>query len=250
MLYHNNMNPTMFKTDLAACVAKVGLGSEKWGAEEWKTLGGALTQEILDDAFARTEQLREIFSGGEFDDTLRPAAKELKRAEKKLSEQYPGRENYFKVVSDLLAVRLQCDVANIPETISSLKAIFEKRGSEVYLRGASPAQPLGAFKADRYIDIFQFMYVYDLLVGYIIEIQVGHPFAFLTFSIDSALREDKNCGLIDLWNDGFYGDVKAYILQKANGEPTSLIREELLDKGRAIHGGTIPSELLSILSNL
>lgn len=268
----DNMDPTMFKTNLSACIDKVGLGIENWAAEEWKVLGTTLTQEIANDAFSHHEELTALLAYHlDQKHYVRPKAKDLKRIEKKLSEQYPGRENYFKVLSDLLAVRIHCDVTMIAGIIGRLQEIFGQRGSQIYLRGVSHDQPLGSFftllsapgdkklsKVDRYLDIVQYLYVYDPIMGYLIEIQVGHPFAGLTFEIDSALRDNKDCGLIDLWSDGFYGHVKQHILEKANGDATSLSLEELMDKARSIssspvrdiHGGSIPQDLLSILANL
>ncbi len=51
------------------------------------------------------------------------------------------------------------------------------------------------------------------------EIQVGHPFAVYTFTVDSIIR-DKRLegasveGIVDLWDNGFYSYIKSIILDK------------------------------------
>jgi hypothetical protein len=63
------------------------------------------------------------------------------------------------------------------------------------------------------------------------------------------LRDNKECGLVDLWNQNFYGDVKKYILDKSNGEnPGS--KDAIQAKAAIIHENNVPQKLQEILNQL
>ena len=95
----------------------------------------------------------------------------------------------------------------------------------------------------KFTDITQYLYVFIEKVGYPIEVQIGHEFASHTFKIDSALRDNPNCGKVDLWSKNFYGDVKNLILAKAN-------INYMLAKAEKIHPNNVPEELQEILNKL
>jgi hypothetical protein len=84
-------------------------------------------------------------------------------------------------------------------------------------------------------------------VGSPIEFQIGHEFASHTFSIDSALRDDPNCGKIDLWKNNFYNDVKDYLLNKANTRQPAP-KSTLQAKAEQMHDGNVPQDLQNILN--
>ena len=99
-------------------------------------------------------------------------------------------------------------------------------------------------------DIIQYVYVYLDQIGYIIEFQIGSEFATHSFTINSSLRDNPNCGKIDLWTEDFYDDVKTYILNKANNIEFNDIeaKHNILNKANDIHQNNTPNELLIILN--
>lgn len=108
---------------------------------------------------------------------------------------------------------------------------------------------------DRYQDITYYFNFFMPDAGYVTEVQLLHPFARYTFTVDSALRRDPNCGLVDLWTknkDGkaFYLSVKEYILDVKNGLTPERTKQELIDEAIALHSGNVPHELMEILEAL
>jgi hypothetical protein len=168
-----------------------------------------------------------------------------------MTEQLLGKENYFKVVSDFVAVRIHCNVNEIQQKIDRIREIVLANNGQMHVRGSSDERPYGFFMntEKKYIDITQYVYVFLEKVGYPIEFQIGHEFASHTFTIDSALRDNPSCGKIDLWSQNFYTDVKHYILNKANGiEPESKI--QIQAKVREIHQNHVPENLQIILNQI
>ena len=126
------MQPTNFRTAVAATVRELGLNEVNWKAEGWKNLWSQVNQEVLNDAFNQHGSIRLIFSGlGQIDARN---CKNIVRVQKKMTEQPSGRENYFKVVSDFDAVRIPCDVTEIPEKIDRIKDIVLEQGGQMYIR--------------------------------------------------------------------------------------------------------------------
>jgi len=81
----------------------------------------------------------------------------------------------------------------------------------------------------KYKDIVSFSYGYHPKYKYIIEFQIGHPFAFYVFTRDSYLRDNKNSDLVDLWDNNFYQKVKNKLL----GNNTDV---DLLTELKNLHG--------------
>jgi hypothetical protein len=239
---------SIYKERLSSTVKELTLHESKWNAEGWKKAWIGIDQRVLNDAFDQHGLVRSIFSGlGEI--STRPC-KSAARVEKKMTEQAPGRENFFKVVSDFVAVRVHCEVNEIQGKIDRIREIVLADG-QVHVRGSSAERPYGFFMAPdkKYTDITQYVYVFLERVGYPIEFQIGHKFASHTFAIDSALRDSKECGKVDLWCKNFYSDVKKHILDKSNGEnPGS--KEAIQAKAEDIHQGKVPEELQEILNKL
>jgi hypothetical protein len=243
------MSISAFKNTLSSTVKELTLSEANWKHESWKNSWECINQDCLNDAFAQHATLRALFASvGEMTERQ---CKHLARVQKKMTEQAPGRENYFKVVGDLVAVRLHCDVSEITKKIDLIREIVLQNGGQFHIRGASEARPYGfCLNADnKFSDITQYAYAYLEQIGYPIELQIGHPFASHTFSIDSALRDDPKCGKVDLWNDNFYVEVKAYLLAKANQESCG-DKQALLEKAKKIHAGNVPTELQELLNAL
>lgn len=239
--------PEKFKCDLNNIIGELSLNESNWSFEKWKSLFEVITEEVLIDAFEKHDLVKETFS--ELKDMVTRNCKSIKRVEKKMTEQYPTKENYFKVVADFIAVRIHCQVNQIKDKIDYIKAIVHENKGSVYIRGASDDKPYGFFMDSdmKYKDITQYLYVYIEQIGYVIEFQIGHEFASYTFSIDSALRDNPDCGKVDLWNQGFYDYVKTQILNKAN-----IVFEDnqffLLIECSNIHNHeNIPNDLIDIL---
>jgi hypothetical protein len=244
------MNPLGFRECVAATIGDLTLSESNWKSPGWQKLAEKVSQDDLNDAFNQHGIVRAIFA--DLGEITQRNCKSLVRVQKKLTEQAPGRENFFKVVSDFVAVRVPCEVVEIPGKIDCLRRALLKNGNNglMHVRGSSDERPYGfCFSSDKkFTDITQYVYVFLDKVGYPIEFQIGHPFAAHTFSIDSALRDDPTCGKIDLWKDNFYSDVKKRILDKANDEAASTSMPVLLAKADELHHGNIPKELSDILA--
>lgn len=211
------MGVQLYRMALAQAVHTTGLDSTRWGVETWKNLFPHLNQEVLNDAHTTCQSLLPLFQEAVGTVECRPC-KQMSRVSQKMTEQ-PN----FRVVSDLMAVRVPCEVTQIADKVDKIRQVCQRLTSTFYVRGASEAQPHGSFKgADgKYVDIIQYAYAY--LDGYIMEFQVGERFAAETFQVDSQIRDLRNAGFAssaptDWWTEDFYSKVKAQILAKANGE--------------------------------
>ena len=239
-----------FRQSIAETVRENTLNEANWRNESWKKPWESMNQDVLNDAFKQHGLIKEIFSS--VGDIVQRMCKSMSRIEKKKTEQAPGRENYFKVVSDLVAGRIHCEVNDIPKKIDRIREIVLANNGVMHVRGSSEKRPYG-FSVDtegKFSDITQYVYVYLEKVGYPIEFQIGHEFASYTFTVDSAIRDNKNCGKVDLWTDNFYNDVKGYILDKANGIEPRISKSAIQAKADAIHHNNVPEALQTILNKL
>lgn len=240
-----------FRARIKTTVEELSLHESKWNSEAWKSVWGDITQEALNDAFNQHGLVRAVFS--DLGEITQRNCKSLERVKKKMTEQppVPGRENYFKVVSDFVAVRVPCEVSEIQGKIDLIRQVVLANDGMMHIKGASNERPYGFFMTpeQKFSDITQYVYVFLAKVGYPVELQIGHKFASHTFTIDSELRDNSTCGKIDLWKNNFYGDVKKHLLDKANGEPTGS-KELLLTKAAELHQGNIPEDLGMILAEI
>lgn len=239
-----------FRTAVAETVNELGLKETNWKAEGWKNLWSKVNQDVLDDAFSNNSVIYTTFSNlGRIE--ARSSSKNFTRVQEKMTEQTTGRENYFKVVSDYIAARVPCDVAEICEKIDCLREIVFNHGGIMHVRGATDENTYGLCKSPdkKYSDIVQFVYVWSKEIGVPIEFQIGHEFSAHTFEIDSELR-DPTCKKIDLWGNDFYPNVKNYLLDKANGRQPVFSKEELVKQADVLHNGNVPEELKSILDKI
>ncbi|MBA2367745.1 MAG: hypothetical protein H0V82_01825 [Candidatus Protochlamydia sp.] len=238
-----------FKDCLAEVIKETTLNESNWRSENWKKPWDSVNQDVLTDAFEKHNLVRSIFV--DFGEIIPRNCKSISRVEKKMTEQPTGRENYFKVVSDFVAGRVHCNVNEIQTKIDYIRKIVLENNGQMHVRGASNERPYGFFmNADKkFTDITQYVYVFIEKVGYPIEFQIGHEFASHTFTIDSALRDNRDCGKVDLWDKDFYGKVKSYILAKANNEvPGS--KEEINSVCAEMHKNSVPAELQQILDKI
>src|SRR5204863_9228708 len=108
-----------FKRNLNDVVKEITLDESNWNSEKWKLLD--INQEILTDAYEKHDLVKSMFP--EIDNMITRKCKSMKRVKNKILEQYPNRENYFKVVCDFLAVRIHSDVNQIKDKIDYIKNI-------------------------------------------------------------------------------------------------------------------------------
>lgn len=228
----------------------------------WEELYGFVSQEVLKDAsecmigiFAKLCKNRNIIV------QPRPE-KTMARLEIKKQERTPP--NYFKLVSDYAAGRIFCLPCEIEQHVLSLKEMAFEEGGWYAVRGAGGDGFGSHKKAEKFVDIVQYVFIYLPSVGHVIELQIGHPFAAETFRRDSYLRDHKNHSLpenqleVDLWENDFYNFVKSYILEKSNhpsGQDLSSRKEECWKKAKALfeqYASRIPmnENLKNILLNL
>ena len=238
-----------FKDNLIHVINQTTLNESNWCNENWKQLWSAINQEILVDAFEKHSLVQSIFS--DVGEIVTRKCKSLPRVMKKMTEQGPGRESYFKVFSDLVAGRIYCNVNEIQAKIDRIREIVLANNGQMHIRGSSSEHPYGFFinSDKKYTDITQYVYVFLKEVGYPIEFQIGHEFASHAFSINSALRDNPKCEKVDLRSKNFYEDVKNYILNKANNrEPEPKVNIQA--KAEEIHQNNVPKDLQKILDSI
>lgn len=200
---------------------------------KWRVLASYVNQDELNDAFSKHDEVRRLYASkvGCGLLTSRPG-KHMNRVTQK-AETHPVP---FKVICDFIAFRVPCEVAYIP---TAVQQILTSVPCDASTTKHSPIP-----------DIVQYVYVYQIAIGHVIEFQVGHPFAAYTFKIDSRLRDDPACGEIDLWKDGVYLRVRKYILNKSNGIVISGEKHDVWDAVYGLHSGNIPVELRNIMNDI
>lgn len=240
------MSIAEFKAGLHDVIHKCTLNEANWTNPLWELTP---TQEMLNDAYAQQGVVRKIFDG--IDLILRPGPKSIDRVNQKIAEERV-KQRFFRPLSDWIAFRIHHNsLLEIKATIGKIQRIVAEHQGYMWIRGQSEACPYGShWDGKSFQDITQYGYVFLPEVGYLIELQIGHPFASFTFARDSLLRDNPQCGEVDLWKDGFYNDVKQHILDLANGKEPSLSKEKLVEKAQRIHGGKIPADLETILNAL
>lgn len=124
----------------------------------------------------------------------------------------------FKVNSDFCAFRIPSEPNNIKNVVEKIQEITIKNNGIFFIRNS--IENNGQIN-----DIVQYVFVYIPEFKYIIEFQIGHCFAFYTFTQDSLIRDLKSENkpindCIDLWfheentpwTDCFYMKMKNKIL--------------------------------------
>jgi hypothetical protein len=195
----------------------------------WNALASEISEEVLHNAWSKTDAVRHIYAPHVGSLFIGRPCKNMDRIRVKLTTAI----NKFKVVSDHIAFRIPCEVQGIPVVISALAA-------------HTPADTFFT-RPSNGPDIVQYAYAYRADIGHIVEFQVGHPFAAYTFKVDSALRDNPNCGLIDVWKDGVYNKVKDYLLARATNTVQAGQLYEMLDAIHNLYGQAGPPEELKLI---
>ena len=137
--------------------------------------------------------------------TCRPA-KRLARVQQKLANTRP--EAAFKANSDLAAFRVNvASINNIEHVVKQLREITYENKGFLFERNSITDPVTGALT-----DIVTYYFVYIPEYKYIMEFQIGHPFAAYVFARDSELRDNPGCGKVDFWTNDFYSHVRSAIL--------------------------------------
>jgi hypothetical protein len=185
---------------------------QEYTSPEWKTLVPMISEELLLDAHSSQKQYEDMLCG--FDPIPRPI-KTMNRIN--IKSQGTRDDVPFKVNSDLCAVQIPTyDIYNIKHIMKDIRHIVLEEGGLFHIRN-SIEDTNGNMQ-----DIIQYAFAYLPSIGYIIEIQVGHPFAMYTFKVDSIIRDKRLEGsstsdIVDLWDNGFYSFVKSVILNNNIG---------------------------------
>lgn len=154
-----------------------------------------ITQDVLDDAYNNKEKFISLFQELGLNLESR-TKKKIERIE--LKKQGKQRDIAFKVNSDFLAFRIPVELILISKTVEEIQNIVKKNNGYCFIRNS-------IYDNDKLVDIVQYLFVYIPEIGYIVELQIGHKFAFYVFSIDSMIRDRKNNNesiddLIDFWD--------------------------------------------------
>ena len=175
-----------------------------------------------------------------------------------------GHVDHFKVVSDFMAGRVHCKVSEIEDTVNKFKKLAIENDGWCVVRGDGN-DTYGAHKKNgEFKDIVQYLFVYLPKMGHVTEIQVGHEFTSLTFTIDSFLRDNKDKISADqlpvkIWGDknkgtNLYDTVKNYLLlQSQDPENSELLakKKECQEVAQRLYAeSAIPEDVKNIINNL
>lgn len=196
----------------------------KWGSEKWRALGSLVTQAVLDDAHEGiSDKLYTLLGHGAYSSRLVPKA--FGRVQEKKGEE----RNAFKVVNDWLALRIFCKAADIAATIQEIRASL---AADVvfYVRGSSKEKPDGGHRdaSGQVVETIEYAYAYSPEIGYVVEMQIGEPLAFICFEINSKRRIDPELAS-PFEEPFFFKKVHTYCLQLP-GAPTTAELRELAEK--------------------
>jgi hypothetical protein len=200
-----NMN-NQYETTLASVCATC---FNNMLADEWTTLLPLINEAVLQKAHEAGTTYNELFVKHGLQPIQRPL-KTMGRIVVKASATRP--DVPFKVNSDLCGFRFTTfDVSQIKAIMGSIEECITNVGGLFFVRNSIETVE------GKLNDITQCAFAFVPSIGYIAEIQVGHPFAMYTFTQDSIIRDMRLAkvsteGIVDLWDNDFYGRVKAKIL--------------------------------------
>jgi hypothetical protein len=188
----------------------------------YSQLNSLINQQVLDHAHKKGEEFIQAYST-KYNYLLElRTTKTIERIREKLKKT--TQDINFKANSDFLGLRVNVEVNDIPNKINDFVKYVEMSGGFCFERNPiikSESDPNDYYflrnpndSNSKYKDIVAYVYAYIPEYEYIIEYQIGHKFAFYTFTRDSYLRDNPTnpLGLVDLWTNNFYTNVKNYIL--------------------------------------
>lgn len=197
---------------------------------EYEKLSYMISQQTLDDAHEKGTELCDSFNKKYgYMPILRPTKKMERICVKRLKN---NSDTHFKVNSDFIALRIECDIPEFSNKIRDVTNFFDMTFSR------------NNWEND---DIVTFLFGYSKEYKYIVEIQILHPFASYVFTRDSYIRDNPKlcaygCKIVDLWNNNFYTNVKNTILKKR-------LKDELTQL-YSLKNATVENELYEIIKNI
>jgi hypothetical protein len=199
-----NQSTITYKAKLAEIVNKCGLNDQTNPA--WNELNDLITSEVLEAAYFAGLQLEFLNLDAVPNLNAVVTRRDLKTMErinvKKAMKDRP--DLGFKTNCDLMGFRILIkDIKLIPMLVETIKVLNESLGNKVHVRGSITNDD------GHMTDIIQYMYVYHANAGFLAEYQIGHPFAALKFTHDSAIRDGKPGGI-----DFKKGKIKMYNVVK------------------------------------
>jgi len=191
-----------------------------------------ITEEDIDEAMLQMEEIQRELSRETDLVFEQRARKTVDRIKQKNQREKAGAS--FRANSDIIAFRVKTDVVNIQKCLDRIKNFFTDD------QGMFTVKPL--YKGNP--DIIRCCFGYSHKYKYIVEFQVGHPFAQYTFARDSYIRDNITHDKVDLWGNNFYSHVQQKLLGQ---NPTMDVMGELM----VLYGERqIEQELSEILEKL
>ncbi|KAF2498102.1 hypothetical protein BU16DRAFT_525663 [Lophium mytilinum] len=236
----NALPAAVFKAELRSSLESSESKNLDPSSPIWEKLHPLVKQAVLDDANNLAASAAHILH--EADPTLvleaRKEPKTFARFQTKTS--FGGYDKHgnpsdsaWKAVNDFISF---CIPTRIPDMVSNVQRLVaavaanggkwyvkpDKNGGQVCLEDGKDGNPK---------DLCCFVYAYLPAIGYVVEVQVNHPFASFTFERDSLLRDSPELKgkLVDMWDEGLYGAVRDTLLcpEESSEGDKAAVREKV-----------------------
>lgn len=190
----------------------------------WLQLNDLITQDVLIEAYGQGNTIAGYFRSVELTPIQRPM-KSIDRIKTKRNDSRT--DNAFKLNSDLMAFRFHVPINQIYSTANKIgQIITDKRGIWFIRNHVVPVINGVPDTTQPLTDITLYMFGY-LPNGFLMEIQISHPFASAVFSNDSRIRDMKirgedATGMVDFWDTlpteklCVYDQIKGFLLSQQN----------------------------------
>lgn len=200
MLYCNRLSQLILEGKLQ------DLNDSSWG-----DLIHLVTPRVLEEAHKKQNEIKKIFKPLHL---VGRSVKKYSRVQEKNQTKHKYQHD-FKVNCDFIAYRIPVtEPSNIMAVVNQIIAILKVQGGDGILRNS-------IMNDNREMtDIISYVYGYLPQYGFMIEFQIGSPFAMYTFMVDSMIR-DGAMNLTDVWKNNFYGNMKDFILGKNKDFPVT-----------------------------
>lgn len=204
---------------------------------EWNSLSQLLSSDVTARHFEKQSNIEMLLQlGGINIHSKRNTAKEMARI--------TNRKTGFKAVTDLLAFRVQANTqGDIADNLEKLQKIANEQNGSMILKPLWQEKP----------DIIRFALIYFPTENVIVEIQVGHEVALITFAQDTMFdrnpQERNSC--TDLWDKKFYSDLVPAILSgKTEKDLRARFLEIIKGKEEENEKNSIRNTVLSVIDGI
>ncbi|KAF2815365.1 uncharacterized protein BDZ99DRAFT_194692 [Mytilinidion resinicola] len=236
--------PILYKIKLRAALDSSDAPHLDPSSSIWKDLHSLVDQDVLNDAYALTLQVKDLIHSADPDLVLETRREPKVFGRFQVKASYGGYDKHgnasfskFKAVSDFISFRIPTGVPWMLSNIQRLVAAITKLDGKYYIK---PDKNGGQVEIlDRHVvretmpkDLCCFVYAYLPGIGHVIEFQVNHPFASFAFGRDSYLRDhpEENAKLVDLWREKFYPTMRDILMKEVQPteEEKDLIKAKFL----------------------